>query len=131
MEARISLGARTFSCSAFCLGSTKKSAALTVRSPDGAAMRNVALSATSAGAVSEGCTMKLGPPPKMAWNSFSPLIEKHVLPPALKHGKPFRKYQHQGRWHTFPASVPALRICGVATLPAASESTAYLLRIRG
>ena len=44
-----------------------------------------------------------------------------------KHGKPLRKYQHHGRWQTLPASVPTLRICGVATLPAASASTGVLL----
>ena len=32
---------------------------------------------------------------------------------------------------TLPASVPTLRICGVATLSAASASTAYCRRITG
>ena len=39
-----------------------------------------------------------------------------VVPPFLKHGNPFRKYQHHGRWQTLPASVPTFLICGVATL---------------
>ena len=69
-------------------------------------MRNFASSATSAGAVSDGCTMKLGPPPKIAWNWFSPVTEKQVLPPFLKHGNPLRKYQHHGRWQTLPGQRP-------------------------
>ena len=48
------------------------------------------------------------------------------MPPFFRHGKPLRKYQHHGRWQTLPASVPTLRICGVATVSAASASTAIL-----
>src|SRR6266436_2827299 len=67
----------------------------------------------------------------MAWNSFSPVTEKQVLPPFFRHGNPLRKYQHQGRWQTFPASVQALRICGVPTISAASARTVYCLRMSG
>ena len=42
--------------------------------------------------------MKLGPPPKIAWNWFSPVIEKQVFPPFLKQtNSSLRKYQHRGR----------------------------------
>jgi hypothetical protein len=33
-----------------------------------------------------------------------------------------RKYQQKGRWQRLPAMVPALRICGEAASPAASDS---------
>ena len=33
-----------------------------------------------------------------------------------------RRYQHRGRWLRFPPTVPALRICGVPTSPAAATT---------
>jgi len=56
---------------------TTKFDAGTKRSPVGPTIRKVASRAISATAVSEGWTIKLGPPPKMAWNWFSPVTEKH------------------------------------------------------
>ena len=46
----------------------------------GAGLLAVAPSVALVGSTTEG---KLGPPPKIAWNWFSPANEKHWLPPAL------------------------------------------------
>ena len=66
MAVRISFGRSTFSRLTFSRGVTKNFSIRTVRSRDPAEMRAVAPRATSAGAVSDGCTMYEGPPWRIA-----------------------------------------------------------------
>ena len=128
---RISPGSSTVSRVKSRDGGTKNDSSGTVRRPVGPAMRASAPSATSAGAVSDGWTMKHVSPPKMQWYWFSPATAKHVSPPLRAQWNSPRKYQQRGRWQRLPPSVPWLRSCGLAAAAAPSASARYASRISG
>ena len=95
-----------------------------------------AFRARSATPAAEGWTIAHVLFPKTAWNSFSPAFARHSTPPFLRHwNSDERKYQQRGRWHRFPPSVAAFRICGVAAPSHASaragKSLLQTLRHRG
>jgi hypothetical protein len=112
-------GARLCSRFGSVFGPTNSSAIGIVR-VDSPETSTRASSASRAQASVDGWTMKLGPPPRIAWYLFSPVIARQALPPFFRQFRSaLRKYQQRGRCSRLPPRVARLRMPGVAAEPAA------------